>query len=134
MLGREIVLAIIDAAYAARASGDKVALEQFWAPDATYRMVGEVGLRDRYPLGPMDANRATGAIIDLIAFHALERVDAIVEGNRAAILWNVTMSSGASGERPSQLYDLWELDDDGKARSLIQFADTALVAAMIATE
>lgn len=41
------------------------------------------------------------------------------------------MSSGADGPRQSKLYDLWELDENGKARSLIQFADTALVAAML---
>ena len=132
MLDRNRILAIIDAAYASRAAGDKAALEQFWAPDATYKMVGEAGLLERYPVGPLDANEATRAIIDLVAFHALERIDAIVEGNKAAVLWNVTMSSGESGECLSQLYDLWELDDDGRAQSLIQFADTALVAAMIA--
>lgn len=86
MPDRKTVLDIIDAAYASRAAGDKAALADFWAPGATYQLVGEAKILRDYPVGPLDAGEATGAIIDLISFQSFERVDALVEGNKAAIL------------------------------------------------
>lgn len=131
MASREEVLAIIDNAYAARARGDKAAVDQIWAPGATYQMVGEASLMRAYPVGPGHAETATHAIIDLFTFHDFKRIDAIVEGNRAAILIRVTLSTATHEPRETMLYDLWELDDDGKVKSVIQFTDTALVSSMM---
>lgn len=131
MLDRNKILSIIDAAYASRMAGDNAALEKFWAPGATFQVPGEPELLRNFPLGPTDADAAVRTLIDMIDFHTFERVDAVVEGNRAAIIWEVTLSSGASGKHLTRFFDLWELDDEGRARSLIQFIDTSLIASLL---
>ena len=133
MLSRDQVLAVIDGAYAARARSDKEAVATFFVADATYELQGKKGLLASFPVGPMGMEHAVSTIIDLVSFHSLERIDALVDGNRAAVLWQVTLSVRDGRPVTTRLYDLWELTEDGKARSLVQFTDTALLADQLAS-
>lgn len=126
-MDREQVLEIIEAGYAARMRGDAAAVSRIWAAGASFELAGEKTLLGAFPAqGP--AQPAAQALIDLIEMSALERIDAVVEGTRAAILWRATMSFNGREPFVSLLYDLWELDESGKVRSLLQFADTARIA------
>jgi len=126
MLDKATILKTIDDAYATRARGDKDGLAKFLAPGATYRMAAQV-LPPGFPEGSGDAKQSVDALIDLVKFESFERVDAIVEGNTAAVHWRVTFSTAKGGRAESELYDLWKFNPDGKAQSLLQFGDTALL-------
>ena len=131
MPDRAQILDIIDRAYAARARGDKETVARIWAPGAVYQLAGETSLIPAFPAGPGDAGETVSSIIDLIRFHHLEQLDAIVEGHRAAILWRVTFSVGNGPVGTTGLYDLWQFDEEGRPSSLLQFVDTALLRDML---
>ena len=132
MLDRVRILDIIDKAYAARTRGDKAELGTYWAPGAVYRLSGDPALVRSFPAGPADAIQTTEALVDLFQFEQLERLHAIVEGDAAAVLWRVLVSTRGGEPVTTEIYDLWKFDADGKVTSLLQFADTALIAKMLA--
>lgn len=126
---RDEVLAIIDNAYATRMRSDAAALAAFWAPDATFEIAGEASLIEAFP----GATRSPGQpvveeLMKLVEMKSIERLQAIVEGNTAAILSHAEIAIAGREPFGTLLYDLWELDDDGKVRSMLQFADTAKIA------
>jgi ketosteroid isomerase-like protein len=127
MADRETILKNIEAAYAARTRADREELATNWAPGATYRLVGAETLPG-IAAGANDANEAIGALIDLFQFHEVERLSTLIDGNRAALHWRVTFTSGDSDPATVELCDLWEVADDGKLVSLTQFTDTQMVA------
>jgi ketosteroid isomerase-like protein len=127
MADRETILCNIEAAYAARTRGDREALATYWAPGGKYRLVGAETLHG-IEAGANEANEAIGALIDLFQFQAVERLATLVDGNRAALHWRVTFTSGGSEPATVELCDLWEVADDGKLLSLTQFTDTQLIA------
>ena len=128
-MDREQVLGIVEMAYDARRRGDAEAVSRIWAEGATFELAGQKDLLGAYPAaGPMAAQRAAEEIIALIGMHSLTRLQAVVEGTKAAILWRAKLSFGGREEYDTLLYDLWELDETGKVRSLLQFADTARIA------
>jgi ketosteroid isomerase-like protein len=116
-------LKIIEAAYAARVRGDKEAMEAFWLPDATLSIAGIVAMP---MLDDKHAADATKALIDLVTFHEIERLDAVVDGNRAAIRWRVTLTIG-DRTVTTEICDIWTLEGE-RGKALVQFADTALLA------
>jgi ketosteroid isomerase-like protein len=124
-MDKEAVLAAIDAAYAARIAGDKAALAAMSTPLAHLRIAGDHSLLTGYRGGPGAFADTAADLIDQVRFHAAERVDAVVEGHRAAVLWRATLSAGGGAPYATELYDLWELDETGKILSLVQFVDTA---------
>ena len=128
---REQILDAIDAGYAARTRADKAALADFWAPGAVFDIAGEMSLLPPFPKGPAAAGEAVGELIDLIRFHDYRRLDAIVEGNRAALRWEIDFSIGTSPVTTTQISEYWEFDDDCRATSLLQFVDTALLGKML---
>jgi ketosteroid isomerase-like protein len=132
LIEREEILRIIDGAYAARMRGDKEAVAEYWEPDAVYRLAGEASIMPAVPVGPADVMEAVGALIDLFHFHKLERVEAVVEGLNAAIHWRVTVSTWGGERVDAELFDLWRFSERGKATSLLQFTDTALIVQMLA--
>jgi ketosteroid isomerase-like protein len=132
-MDREQVLTIIDAAYAARMRGDPAEVGQIWAAGATFELAGEKSLLAAFPAaGPGAAQPTVEAIMALVKFTAVERLDAVVEGRRAAVLSRVTMRFGGLEPFATLVYDLWELDEDGTVRALLQFSDTAKVASEMA--
>lgn len=131
MPDRDRILAAIDEAYAARTRGDKEALARFWAPDATFRLAGEGSLLDPLPKGAAAAGPAVGELIDLIRFHDYRRLEAVVEGSRAALRWRISCSIDGGPVETTEISEFWEFDEEGRATSLLQFVDTALLAEML---
>jgi ketosteroid isomerase-like protein len=132
MLNRHEVLDVIDAVYAARVKGDKAAMAQLWRDDATFQLMGEPSILQNLPLRPTAAVEAIGGLIDQFTFHSAEQIDAVVEGNKAAVLLRLTVSAADGTRHETHVFDMWELDDSGKACSLVQYADTALISFMLA--
>jgi hypothetical protein len=127
---RDEVLAIIDAAYAARIAGDLDTLQALGAQGGIFELAGETTLLRNFPVaGRVPALNAVNGLTDLIRMLEIERLDAVVEGNRAAVLSHARMSFAGRAPFDTVLYDLIELDDDGRFCSMIQFADTARYAA-----
>jgi len=131
MIDRAQILDSIDRGYQARARGDKEGVAPIWAPGATYRLCGEASLVPSFPCGPAAAGETVDSLIDLISFQSYERLETIVEGNRAAIRWRVDFSIQDGPSGTTELADFWEFDDEGRATSLIQFLDTAKLGEML---
>jgi ketosteroid isomerase-like protein len=127
MADRDTILQTIEAAYDARTRGDREELATYWAPDATYRLVGAETLHG-IEGGANEANAAIGTLISLFQFHEVERIATLVDGNQAALHWRVTFTSGDSEPATVELCDLWDVTDDGKLKSLTQFTDTQMLA------
>lgn len=127
MLDRDQSLKIIQEAYQARVNGDKDALARYWAPNAHFEINGNQALMERVPLSAPEPMEAISELIDQFRFSDLQQVSAVVEGNNVAIRWAVTIDVDGKPPARSQLFDLIELDDEGKITSFVQFADTALI-------
>jgi ketosteroid isomerase-like protein len=128
-MDRDEVLATIDRGYAARMRADSAEIATMWAPNARFEVVGERGLIERFPGSPQgEAHSSLTSLIEMVRMTAIERVDAVVEGLKAAVLWRATVSFAGRPEFETMLYDFWELDEGGKIVSLVQFADTAKIA------
>ncbi|MBO9575042.1 MAG: nuclear transport factor 2 family protein [Sphingobium sp.] len=134
MLDRDKVLETIDEAYVARVRGDKEALARCWAEGASFKIAGNPA---PFKTLCFETNQPMNAISDLIdrfEFSDLERISALVEGNQAAIRWEVTVTAHGSEPIRTELLDLVELGDDGRIRSFVQFADTASILTLLQDE
>jgi ketosteroid isomerase-like protein len=131
MLDRDQVLKIIEDGYAARVRGDKAALARFWAAGAQFRIVGAEALAPQIPRAQGEAEPTVAELMDRVTFSGLERLDAVVEGHKAAVLWRVDASVDGKPPVKMELLDLIELDADGKVASLTQFGDTATMVRML---
>jgi ketosteroid isomerase-like protein len=125
------ILETIDSALAARTRGDKEGVARYLAPGAQFRIVGDPAQYPGFPLSPADAAEAVAALIDRVRFHNLERIDAIVEGHRAACRWRIDVSLGEGQVAPTEVCDLWSFDEEGRITELVQFIDTALLARLL---
>ncbi|HEY1736243.1 MAG TPA: nuclear transport factor 2 family protein [Methylovirgula sp.] len=127
MIGRDEFLKKLDEAYAFRASGDREGLASILAPDMKFRIAGEEGSIPGVPQTGT-AMAKIGEMIGTFHLHSVKRADAVVEGHKAAVLWNVVLTFRDGEKVNAELYDLWTIGDDGKLTSLLQFGDAALVA------
>jgi len=131
MIGRDEFLKRVDHAYAMRAAGDKEGLASVLAETMSFRIAGE-----HLPIpGVPRAGSAIAKInemIDVFRIHSIERVDAVVEGNKAAVLSRAVLSYKNGEKITAEFYDLWVIGDDGKFTSITQFGDAALVAYVLA--
>ncbi len=131
MPDRASILKTIDKFWEARLAGDKAAVRSFFSPDATYEMVGAKAFADPATVGPSPFGPAADRLVDAFRFDSVERVTAIVDGPRAAVVIRVQVSFRGGAPVTSEACDLWEFDAAGKATSLRQFVDTDLVHRMI---
>jgi len=131
MLSREDAVAVIKEAYAARVRGDKEALGRYWADGAHFEIAGDRSLVSGVKLHAETPMAAISSLIDRFAFSDLEPLETVVEGNKVAVLWRVTVTTDGRNPETTRIFDLFTLDDDGKIRSLVQFADTALIRHMV---
>jgi ketosteroid isomerase-like protein len=128
-MDRNEVLAIIDRGYAARMRGDLAEIATMWAPDARFEVAGERTLLEGFPgAGRNEAHPSVASVIELVRMTSVERVDAVVDGLKAAVLWRARVSFASRPEFETMLYDFFELSADGKIVSLVQFTDTAKIA------
>jgi len=131
MLDREDALRTIDEAYAARARGDKAALARYWAEGSKFRIAAEETLLREVAATSSDPLVSIGELIDRFTFSDLQRLDALVEDNKVAVRWAVNVSYEGRAPVRTELMDLIHLDDDGRIQSMIQFADTAQIRALV---
>ena len=130
---REDMLAKVEAAYAARRSGDFAALEAVVCPDAQFAYGGEQAFIAAVPAsGAGNIQQAARELFERIEIRELERVDAVAEGNRVAILWNTKLATPGGEPFATQMFDLWEFDDSGRICRATQFLDTAKLVAELA--
>jgi len=125
-MDRTTMLQTIDDAYAARQRGDMAGILAVLSPGATYRMIG-------LSTEAEDAENAIGRLIDQFHFAELERLDAVIDGDRVAVHVRIKTATGGGRYLESELLDLWRFGPDGKITEIVEFADTGLVTTMLAT-
>ena len=123
---REDMLAKVEAAYQARRTGDFAKLQEVAAPDAAFTTAGDqtlvAGLPGAVGVG---VHQAARKLFEAIELRTLERLDAVAEGNRVAILWRTTAVVPGNEPFETLMFDLWEFDDSDKICRGTQFVDTA---------
>lgn len=134
MLDRDTVLKTIDDAYAARVRGDKDALARYWAEDASFKIVGDPAPFKTLTFETHQPMNAISDLIDKFEFSDLTRISALVDGNRAAIRWEVTVTVHGCEPIRTELLDLVDLDEQGRITSFVQFADTATILTLLRDE
>jgi ketosteroid isomerase-like protein len=123
---REVMLAKVEAAYDARRTGDFSKLSEIVAADAAFSFAGEQSLLAGMPgAGGVGVHRAAQELFDAIELRSLERVDAVAEGDRIAILWRTAAAVPGGEPFETMMFDLWEFDDSGMICRGTQFIDTA---------
>ena len=130
---REDMLDVIKRAYAARGEGDVKGLVDTFHPEGLFNLVGDNStlhltgsVKGHEPL-----HIAFGQFIDHFDFQKREILSEVVEGNCAAIRSRLDIRYRPSGTIFStDVLDLFKFQD-GKIIELIEFADTALVKAII---
>ena len=134
MASREAMLRSIDLLYARRVAGDKAGVAELLAPGATFRIAGDSLPIPGVPPGEGPADRKIADLIDAFTFHKIERLDALVDGDRMALRSRAHISRDAGEVMIAELYDLWTFSADGKIASGLQFGDAALIARLIAAD
>lgn len=123
MLDRNEMVARIEAVIQARMEGRGTDAMALIAPDATYEIAADVSNLPGFPPGG-PAGAAIGPLIGLMTYHSVIYEEPIVEGNRVAIVMHV--DAEANGIRhPLRICGLWEFDEAGRPKSLVEYADTA---------
>lgn len=123
---RDEMLAKVEAAYQARRSGDFDKLNELVARDAAWSLAGEESLLKGMPgTGRVNVHEAARQLFETIELRTLERVDAVAEDNRVAILWRTTAAIPGKEPFETLMFDLWEFDDSGRICRGTQFVDTA---------
>jgi ketosteroid isomerase-like protein len=134
MIARDQILDTIDQIYAARVAGDKSSFARYWAEGSTYEMMGAPQTLGEQSRTKNDARTAINELIDTFKFHTVNRIDSVVDGNRAVIRLQIDVSTGGGPIHKTELLNIWEFGDDGKVQSLAESVDTALVARMLSGE
>jgi ketosteroid isomerase-like protein len=124
---RDEMVAKVEAAYAARRSGDFAALEPIVAKDAVFVLAGDESLVSAMPGSGegIHVHHAARQLFDMVELRSLERVEAVAEGNQVAIMWKTTAALPGSEPFDTLMFDLWEFDADGRICRGTQFVDTA---------
>jgi ketosteroid isomerase-like protein len=134
MADRDAIEKLIRDAYAARVGKDVDTAMKFFAPDATFHFVGSpaacpAAVRVR---GAADLRATFSALIAAFDILELTLLTSVIEDNKAAMHWRVKVKYNPTGEvHDTELFDLWTIVD-GRATCFVQFADTALVARLMA--
>jgi ketosteroid isomerase-like protein len=130
---RDQVRTTIEQCYAARMSGDKETLGRLCAPDAQFEVVGARHLIDAYPAaGPMNMAPALDEIMSLVKMTGATPVTVLIDGNRAAVQLRATVAFADRQPFETELCHLWEFDEGGKVKSVLEFLDTAMLAGEMA--
>jgi ketosteroid isomerase-like protein len=131
MTNEQMFLELVERCYDYRAAGDKAGLRSVLSPDATYAMPMSARASGM-PQGVVDAFDAISLLIDEFTFHAYDRLDHVVQADRAAIRRRIRLTRKPDGPTvETEIVDLWTRGPDGKLASLVQFVDTALLLDLI---
>lgn len=130
---REDMLDVIKRAYAARGDGDVKGLVAEFHPEGLFNLIGDnsaLHLTGRVQ-GTQPLLAAFGQFIAHFAFEKREILAELVEGNSAAIRSRLVIRHAPSGKVfNTEVLDLFKFQD-GKIIELTEFADTALIKAII---
>ncbi len=131
---REDMLDVITRAYAARATGDLEGLVAEFHPEGTFNLLGDksalhlVGSFKGHPL----LLEAFGQFTAHFAFEQRDILTEVVEGDHAAIRSRLVIRYRPNKKVfTTEILDLFSFKD-GKIIELIEFADTALIKAVVA--
>ena len=123
---RDDMLAKVEAAYHGRRTGDFSRFGEILAEDAAFTFAGDQALLAAMPgAGDVGAHQTARELFENLEMRSLERLDAVAEGNRVAIMWKTTLVPPDGEPFETQLFDLWQFDGDGKICRGTQFVDTA---------
>jgi len=123
---REEMLAKVEAAYHGRRTGDFSKFPEILAEGAAFTFAGDQGMLAAIPgSGGVPAHQVAEELFKKLDMTALERVDAVAEDDRVAILWKTTLVPPGGEPFETMLFDLWEFDGAGKICKGTQFLDTA---------
>ncbi len=133
MTDRADIERIIQAAYAARKSGDLGAIGRLFARDARFQLAGSPAASPVAAIaeGVKSLQSVLKEMITVFEWVDQEILSLVVEGGKAAVHWRGTIRSTATGETVrTELVDLFEIEE-GRISSLVEFCDTALAARLM---
>ncbi|MDH6260748.1 ketosteroid isomerase-like protein [Bradyrhizobium sp. BR13661] len=133
-MNREDMLDVIKRAYAARAAGDLDGLVATFHPEGTFNLIGDrsaLHLTGSFK-GHALLLEAFGQFTAHFAFEQREILTEVVEGDYAAIRSRLVIRYRPNKKVfTTELLDLFKFQD-GKIIELIEYADTALIKAVVA--
>ncbi len=131
-MGRDEMLAAVEAAYAARRSGDFSRLGDLLAEDAVFDYAGDASLMAAVPgSGGGSVADVARSLFDQVEMRGLERVQAVADEDKVAILWRTTLVPPGGEPFETLMFDLWEFDREGRISRGTQFLDTAKLVAVM---
>jgi ketosteroid isomerase-like protein len=134
MPDRAIIEKLIKQAYKARTAKDLETVMGFFTPNATFQFAGSpaespAAVRVQ---GATNLRTTCAALIAAFDILDLKLLTSVIEGNKAATHWRAKVKHNPTGEvHDTELFDLWTIEG-GRIASLVQFADTALIARLMA--
>jgi ketosteroid isomerase-like protein len=134
MTDRRRVEKLLTDAYAARKRGDVEAVCGYFVENPSFVLAGA---RETSPFAVQCTDGATFRTLISGLVKTFEWLDQqilamIIDGSRAAVHWRGRIRSALTGEEVvTELVDVITVED-GKIQSLIEFADTALAAKLMA--
>lgn len=130
-MDREAMLGAIDALYAIRTRGETEPMAEHLAEGATFRLAGE-GQMAAFGTGDtVDLLTAMRTFNSSIAMRHVNRITALAEGNRCAVLLKATVQFYDREPFETEIFNLWSFDEAGKVASLTEFVDTARLASEV---
>lgn len=132
MVDRDVISRQLDALYDARLREDAAAMALLWGPGGTIRLAGDGSVRPaRVPADELVLTEVLGAFAETFRWHTAERISTIIEDDRAAVRTRVRLSHGDGAPVDTELMDDWRFDAEGRAVSLVEFVDTALIGKLL---
>jgi ketosteroid isomerase-like protein len=135
MASRETMIATIYRAYDARAKGDIEGLMAAFHPNAVFELKGEKDVLEVAGAvqGHPDLRAAMAGLIENFEFVKRDIIDAMVEGDRAAVHSRLKVRFVPKDVVfTSDVLDTFRFED-GKIIELVEFADTALIKSVVST-
>ena len=135
MASREAMIATIYRAYDARAKGDIEGLMAAFHPNAVFELKGEKDVLEVAGAvqGHPDLRAAMAGLIENFEFVKRDIIDAMVEGDRAAVHSRLKVRFVPKDVVfTSDVLDTFRFED-GKIIELVEFADTALIKSVVST-
>lgn len=127
-MNREDMLSKIDALYEGRMTGDQSAFDKILAPEAAFSFEGDTSITSAFPGGEShDPLVVAQELFEQVDMLERKQLDAVVEGNRVAVLVQATLRIGTAPPFEHLMFDLWEFDEHGRITSGRQFQDTAKI-------
>ena len=132
MTSRAEIEKLLRDAYDARVRGDVDGICRVFAPQPRFQMAGSNASRIAVRIDAIEPFRQQmRQMIDTFQMRDHKVLTILVDGNKAAVHWRVTIYSPHSKETvETDLFDLVEIEN-GRISSFLEFCDTAMAARMM---